>query len=111
MSELKPCPFCGAEAEILSDMCCTWALIKHRDGCLFPSVMQHEIPECDFAAWNTRHEGTCHSVEVSALETLLSGVDTGAWCSCSECKSMMPWWAVYCPNCGRKVEGCTSQDG
>lgn len=54
MSELKHCPFCSAEPEILSDGRRTWGLVQHNDGCLFPTYPKHEIPESDFAAWNTR---------------------------------------------------------
>lgn len=28
--------------------------MQHNDGCLFPSFPKHEIPESDFASWNTR---------------------------------------------------------
>lgn len=51
---LKPCPFCSAEPEVLSDGHRTWGLVQHNEGCLFPVYPKHEIPESDFAAWNTR---------------------------------------------------------
>lgn len=51
---LKPCPFCSAEPEVLSDGHRTWGLVQHNDGCLFHVYPKHEIPESDFAAWNNR---------------------------------------------------------
>lgn len=51
---LKSCPFCSAEPEVLSDGRRTWGLVQHNEGCLFPVYPKHEIPESDFAAWNTR---------------------------------------------------------
>lgn len=53
-TELLPCPFCSAEPEVLSDGRRTWGLVQHNEGCLFPVYPKHEIPESDFAAWNTR---------------------------------------------------------
>lgn len=53
-SELLPCPYCSAEPEILNDGRRTWGLVQHNDGCLFPTYPKHEIPESDFAAWNSR---------------------------------------------------------
>ena len=53
---LLPCPFCSAEPEMWSDSRRTWGLVQHKDGCLFPNIREHEIPEEDFAAWNVRAE-------------------------------------------------------
>lgn len=53
-SSLLPCPFCGVTGEILSDGKHEWALFAHKDSCLFPNLHKHEIPACDFEAWNTR---------------------------------------------------------
>lgn len=53
---LLPCPFCSAKPETWSDSRRTWGLVQHNDGCLFPNMRKHEIPEEDFAAWNARAE-------------------------------------------------------
>ena len=130
MSELLPCPFCSAEPEILSDGRRTWGLVQHNDGCLFPTYPKHEIPESDFAAWNSRAD--YHGYEQAAIEAWES---IKAWNSRAErtCKwelehsgTLYDKWRCskcgylfveprcdqgytdlepnYCPNCGRKVE-------
>lgn len=91
MTELKPCPFCSAEPEILSDGRRTWGLIQHNDGCLFPTYPKHEIPESDFAAWNTRAERTCERVPGST--------PTAAdWCA--TCGAILQPDFDFCPYCG-----------
>ena len=55
--ELKPCPFCGAKAEVLQDNVCTWGLIEHKPDCwLAYDEPRHkqEIPQAEFDAWNKR---------------------------------------------------------
>ena len=102
MSELKPCPFCGASVEVLSDGHRTWGLVRHHDGCLFPNMRNHEIPEYDFEAWNTRAERTCRNLDHDPY-----------WFECSECKCTcsVDYWGGglgipnYCPNCGAKAVG------
>lgn len=54
MTELKPCPFCGAVPETFVGKFREWGLVVHRDGCLFPTFPKHEIPKADFEAWNRR---------------------------------------------------------
>lgn len=107
MTELKPCPFCGATFEIWCDKHRTWALARHRPECFFPSEHNHEIPEYDFDAWNTRAERT----------TPMYRDNHGIW-HCENCEhgadiwtgsngALDAWedsWAPnYCPNCGAKV--------
>lgn len=104
MTALKPCPFCGAEVEVLSDMHCTWGLVHHRDGCLFPNFHNHELPEHDFEAWNTRHVETCKIEDKGEPEYNLVNRDY-----CFSCGHTVAWAHTYeprfCPSCGRKVEG------
>ena len=107
MSELKPCPFCGGKAEILT------AESMHG-GYLFGIMCNdcrsrgdvYETEAEAIAAWNTRAERTCRMT------------DRG---ECSECGAYIvrAWTEVhdfngdmkridlrshnYCPNCGAKV--------
>ena len=104
MSELKPCPFCGATFEIWCDKHRTWALAKHRPGCFFPSKHNHEIPEYDFDAWNTRAERTCTQIDVTDTRKPYTTHMT----ECSECGGVLALDEYrapnYCPQCGAKVE-------
>ena len=101
--KLKPCSWCGAKADVLSDGTRTWGLIEHREGCLFPSYPKHEIPESDFKAWNTRYERTCHIVESSRKITLSDGTELYED-GCSICNGYVDDSDNYCPNCGARVE-------
>ena len=59
MTELKPCPWCGAKAEVWQDGVRTWGLIEHKPDCwLAYDIPRHkqEIPRAEFAAWNRRDE-------------------------------------------------------
>lgn len=97
---LLPCPFCGAEVEVLSDMHRTWGLVKHRDGCLFPNFRNHQISEYDFEAWNTRHVETCR-IECNERSNNLRLYTL----SCGHTVWTMGYTPDYCVTCGRKVEG------
>ena len=105
MADLKPCPFCGGEAEKLTSIDGFTSI-----GCLncnpFYGVMIQRNTEAEaIAAWNTRAERTCRST-----------TDDSAWCFvCSECGKSFPRNKLhlahnhgeinYCPNCGAKVVG------
>lgn len=98
MSELKSCPFCGGEAEVVFEF-------DEFGGCRI------ECTQCGAsvdtaAAWNTRHEGTCHDK---------NGFDESLGFECTVCRTMVDSYMQttcsdkreqfhYCPCCGRKVE-------
>ena len=97
MADLKPCPFCGGEAEIchVRDICQNpqdwyWA------RCLScrTSGKQHPTEAEAVEAWNTRYVETCENVASSP----------GVKFRCSKCSwiSGEPNFN-YCPNCGRRV--------
>lgn len=44
MIELKPCPFCGGEAEIVAHLSGWYVTAKHRISCPMYGM---ELPDCD----------------------------------------------------------------
>lgn len=99
---LKPCPFCGGEAELVTG--------TRRDGeyienCAFVrcercGAKTYEFHECMTAeevqgyatdVWNERAERTCRYVgdEISG--------------GCSECRGWLDPACSYCPSCGARV--------
>lgn len=102
MIELKPCPFCGGEAETIcidSGSVCgdEWRVQCHDCGSKSGTYgyIEHAIE-----AWNTRDEMTCTDVSYIAL------ID-GFLCSeCDCCLTAEQFYfgeLNYCPNCGAKV--------
>lgn len=103
MSELKPCPFCGGEAELTGfDAPEYWVWCPNCKA----STDAHTCKGGAIEAWNTRAERTCRMT------------DRG---ECSECGAYIvrAWTEVhdfngdmkridlrshnYCPNCGARV--------
>lgn len=96
MSELKPCPFCGGEAEILTaESMHGGNLYGVMCDCCAGRADVYDTEAEAIEAWNTRAERTC--------ELTLDGTD-GCF-GCSECFENIPPLANYCPNCGAKVIG------
>lgn len=100
MNELKPCPFCGGEAQFArgfdhGDIGAIRWVSCTRCGAMTRSKLYKTEKEAA-VAWNTRAERTCHRV-------VKTRQDDRRDCYCSECNT---WWPVkyrYCPNCGAKV--------
>ena len=106
MRELKPCPFCGGEADaVRSPVVGICAVVCNCASHVFYGA------EADMgktiAAWNTRAERTCHIVPHGYC--IANGEESSCRCwSCSECSY---GWHVsdydrqyrYCPNCGARV--------
>lgn len=127
MTELKPCPFCGGEAEKLTSTDGFTSI-----GCLSCNpifgVMIQRSSEAEaiaawntradyhgyeqaaieawesIKAWNTRHEDTCRMEPLNAFYTDLNGLNQTEWGVCSNCGTASPIDATYCCECGRKVE-------
>jgi len=111
MNELKPCPFCGGEAETLT------AESMHG-GYLFGIMCNDCRSRGDvygteseaIAAWNSRAERTCEfNIKDNMNETEGMG---DVWIECSACNCVFDFYAdewlmkmSYCPNCGCKVIG------
>ena len=99
--ELKPCPFCGGEAEVceggINGKMRVYGLVEHKNGCFFlayglPTRNQH-IMESEFDTWNIRADRTCRVVR-----------DKYGRATCSECSFVFTWeHPVYCESCGAKV--------
>lgn len=101
MDELKPCPFCGGEAEMLTAE-------SMNGGYLFGIMCNdcrsrgdvYDTEAEAIEAWNTRAERTCHFIE---------NYGEGCWSKehrdgkCSICGEEMKGRYNYCPNCGAKV--------
>ena len=57
MSELKPCPFCGGEAE-LDEYCGKYVVFCKNASCSWRKTKAEAIE-----AWNARYERTCETCE------------------------------------------------
>ena len=114
MQELKPCPFCGGEARLMSG--------AYRDGgymentafvycteCMVQTYQEHdcmpsnEVDDLAIEVWNRRTERTCRMTDTHW--------DNGqcTWgCVCSACDAHLEHefgrYLNFCPNCGARVE-------
>ena len=110
MPELKPCPFCGGEAELIWNAIGGFAGCFNEDCPVGPSTStfavgdewesEAEAEPHIIDAWNTRVERTCRA------EYHDCGDGVGGW-YCSECGDLMDAGEFndcdYCPNCGARV--------
>ena len=96
MSELKPCPFCGGEAE-LDEYCGKYVVFCKNASCSWRKTKAEAIE-----AWNTRHERTCEFMPYSEKS------DDGI---CSKCGAYMYEQDNYCPDCGARVKEDADADG
>lgn len=126
MSELKPCPFCGGEAETLT-------ADSMHGGYLFGIMCNdcrsrgdvYDTEAEAIEAWNTRaeyhgyeqaaieawqsikafKERTCELEPLEAFYVTLNMLDQTEWGVCSNCGTASPIDATYCCECGAKVIG------
>ena len=94
MDELKPCPFCGGEAEMLGMKVpppLPWLRCK---SCGAETSVYATEAEA-IAAWNTRAERTCKPVEKDGVMR------------CPDCDYPLGIMSVpaFCAGCGAKVIG------
>ena len=106
MSDLKPCPFCGSEANTLHRphvIDWRYSVGCNDDECRgFIGLSWLYKTEAEaIAAWNRRAERTCECI----AEYAKSPIDgkTIVLHRCSSCHELMRPHMNYCPNCGCKV--------
>lgn len=115
MSELKPCPFCGGEAQHIIGSSYEYGSRAHAVECckcsLVGGVRGTEAEAIE--AWNTRSERTA-KVEIYT-DTVYGEARNVVLCG--ECGSFLSWeieWEdlapSYCPNCGARVKEDTDAD-
>ena len=130
-SELKPCPFCGGEAEYVEGWqredgswvcgavkCCKCGVTRYgeynnKPGFLSPEE-ESELSLTSIEAWNTRAERTCHK-ELMTWFFPATGLTPqreveyfgcskcGEWLSDADCYGLDDG-PFYCSNCGCKVD-------
>lgn len=96
MTDLKPCPFCGGEAEFkIFDTICNVECSECFNGTRYYALDDYEQV---VAAWNARAERTCR-VDGSYYDELWNETCTHLSCGHDV------WGEVrnYCPECGAKV--------
>lgn len=109
MSELKPCPFCGGEADeyegdygngIYCMMC--GAMVGEPIHLEYRTTKRVNIEEA-IAAWNTRAERTCHRSDVDGYSFRFECSACGYVSIVHNCETRLDELPHYCPNCGAKV--------
>ena len=118
MTKLKPCPFCGGEAELLivPGRVASW-LVKCKKGCCnqMPHVSDHDAIE----EWNTRWDNKetkqkpWHWENDKYGNTLCSvcgGLAIVSMTGCLVDRHLAPYLSDYCPHCGSKMDKGVTQD-
>ena len=107
MTDLKPCPFCGGQAELFKGKFGFWHVkCGGRPECSVLPLTNSASTEAEaIAAWNSRAERTCE------IKHVKGGAMYDVW-RCSACgyefvESVSEASIVqnYCPNCGARVVG------
>lgn len=95
MSELKPCPFCGGEAEKMTSSDGFTSIGCLNCNPLFGIMVQRSTEAEAIEAWNTRAERTCSIEERDELPYPV----------CSVCGAVQSddYTVYYCWSCGAKV--------
>ena len=99
MGELKPCPFCGWEAEVYDYEYGIDPAVAYGCKCEQCGIAMSGYDSYSEAieAWNTRHERTCHNAGREYGYQLVF--------MCSECGELdVEGTAYYCRWCGARIE-------
>lgn len=112
-NELKPCPFCGGEAEYGANSVQGYEYVRCA-SCKARTWSCYETKEQAAQAWNTRAERTCEIVRCETGEPAEYDCDEVLW-HCESCHEEVAIYAYnengdtwadkpsFCPNCGSKV--------
>ena len=95
---LRPCPFCGGEAEFETYGGTACAVTCRKCRCGTPTVRLND-GERTVDAWNRRAERTCRVVRYG--EPSSTGVPRER--HCSECGGRLTRFGSYCPHCGARI--------
>ena len=123
MTDLKPCPFCGGEAELVSNDIGVFVGCFHENCPIGPQTSTYldgyATEAAAIAAWNARVGSHCAFAQPTDLTdgcALLTertcrdaslDKSTQFYCSVCECTVGIPllWGDLkYCPGCGARVE-------
>ena len=119
MVELKPCPFCGGEVELVHDADMEHYVIECENHgweslCKTPDMVAGDILMVSYRdtdeskralieAWNTRWERTCRIEEVDLDENPVGGTVFGDG-FCSHCWGIVEVEDKFCRHCGARME-------
>lgn len=117
--ELKPCPFCDGDAELIDDdgshgkVYSVWHQCPRNGGKFnkYGSVCKltidtgwYDTEEEAAAAWNTRHERTCIIIGFTSAVRDSRGLIEYPPVWNLSCGHEAAWWKPQkCPSCGAKV--------
>lgn len=104
---LKPCPFCGGEADISDEGIGTeperyWAYCSNP-ACFVEGTAAYATEAEAIAAWNSRAERTCHNASYRLDESRFHCSVCGFGCWVKDVSDGRDKLPNYCPNCGAKV--------
>lgn len=71
MSELKPCPFCGSEAKLISRGRCNYVTCSNEDECWCGMTCPVDTPEEAVQIWNRR------TIDSDELTKIADDLDNG----------------------------------